>query len=229
MTEDAVFRRRLLVAGAGALVAVAGAKAMAPTKRLADSLGSLNLETDVPKQFGGWIAQPHQANMVINPQQQVLLKKIYSQILERTYRSADGYRIMLAIAYGGDQRDELSAHYPEGCYPSQGFKIRGTEVGSISFPGSELAVRRLDTALGAGRIEPVTYWAMVGEYAVLGGYNKRLTDLKYTLRGVIPDGLLFRVSSIDPAIQSAYRRQVEFVKELLSAVKPGPRKRLSGL
>jgi EpsI family protein len=226
--SDEFLRRRLLIAGGAALLAVGGAKALSPTQRLADTLGSLNLETDVPKQFDTWKAQPYQANMVINPQQQVLLKKIYSQILERTYRHADGYRVMLAIAYGGDQRDELSAHYPEGCYPSQGFKIRQTQQGSIPVPGGELAVRKLDTALGSSRPEPVTYWAMVGHYPVLGGYKKRFADLKYTLRGVIPDGLLFRVSSIDRDTEAAYRRQAEFAKSLLASVAAEPRKRLSG-
>jgi EpsI family protein len=226
--SDDLLRRRLLIAGGSALLAVGGAKAIAPTQRLAETLGTLNLEADVPQQFDDWKALPHQSNMVINPQQQVLLKKIYSQILERTYRHADGYRIMLAIAYGGDQRDELSAHLPEGCYPSQGFKIRGSQLGSIAVAGGELPVRKLDTALGNTRPEPVTYWAMVGLYPVLGGYKKRFADLKYTLRGVIPDGLLFRVSSIDRDTETAYRRQAEFAKSLLASVAPAPRKRLSG-
>ena len=38
----------------------------------------------------------------------------------------------------------------------------------------------------------------VGEKAVQGKVQKRLVELSYTLTGRIPDGLLFRVSSIDP-------------------------------
>lgn len=47
---------------------------------------------------------------VVNPQTQELLDKLYSQILTRTYVNAKGYRIMLSLAYGSDQRGALQAH-----------------------------------------------------------------------------------------------------------------------
>jgi EpsI family protein len=56
-------------------------------------------------------------------------------------------------------------------------------------------VRRLFTSKGS-REEPLTYWFTVGDRAVQG-WNARLVELSYTLTGQIPDGLLFRVSSID--------------------------------
>lgn len=227
--SDKLVRRRMAVALFGALLASASVKALTPTERLSYRLGKLDLENDVPKQFGDWSIEPRQVMSVVNPQQEVLLKELYSQILARTYRHKDGYRVMLAIAYGGDQRETLHAHYPEACYPAQGFKLRGEQVGQIDVAGGSVPVRRLDTALGHTRQEPVTYWVMVGEQAVLGGYKKKLVDLHYTMRGLIPDGLLFRVSSVDPDTQRAYARQEEFIKDLLAATRPEPRRRLAGL
>jgi len=222
-------RRRMAVALCGALLATAGVKALTPSVRLADQLGKLDLEADVPRQFGAWTAEREPVMSVVNPQQEVLLKQLYSQILSRVYVNKDGYRIMLTIAYGGDQRDSLEAHYPEVCYPAQGFKVRDEQVGRIDTLGGSLPVRRLDTALGDVRIEPVTYWVMVGEYPELGGLKNKFAGLRYTLYGRIPDGLLFRVSSIDADIQRAYASQEKFIVDLLAATSPAPRRRLSGL
>jgi len=47
--------------------------------------------------------------------------------------------------------------------------------------------------------------------------------------GQIPDGLLFRVSSIDENTPRAYAIQDQFIADLLKAVNDKDRKRLSGL
>ena len=47
--------------------------------------------------------------------------------------------------------------------------------------------------------------------------------------GRIPDGMLFRVSSIDGDQARAYRYQDQFVVQLLQSVSPTERERLSGL
>jgi len=50
-----------------------------------------------------------------------------------------------------------------------------------------------------------------------------------SLTGQVPDGLLFRVSSIDADAQRAWRRQGDFVRALLGACTPMARARLAGL
>jgi len=52
------------------------------------------------------------------------LDKLYSQILNRVYVNATGYRIMLLLAYGSDQHGSLQADKPEVCYPAQGFALQ---------------------------------------------------------------------------------------------------------
>lgn len=222
-------RMRLAVVLASSMVvaAVVGI-AVRPSNKAAASNPKYVLESVIPKQFGEWKEMPNQTVQVVNPQTKELLDKIYSQILTRTYANARGYRIMLSIAYGDDQRGELRAHRPEVCYPAQGFALHNNVEASIVTPFGNIAGRRLDTSLGARR-EPVTYWFTMGDKAVQSRLQQRLIEVRMGLTGQVPDGLLFRVSSIDGNPPHAYERQRAFVADLLKAVPARDRTRLSGL
>jgi len=106
--------------------------------------------------------------------------------------------------------------------------LHKNEPGELATKFGSIPVRRLFTTLGA-RQEPLTYWFTVGNTAVQSKLQKRLLDLRFGLTGVLPDGVLFRVSSIDPDQARAYRLQEQFVDQLLESVTPADRKRLSGL
>jgi EpsI family protein len=211
----------MCAASVGAIVARPGTKA-------ADLGPAISLETIVPKQFGDWREEPQRIVEVINPQTQEYLDKLYSQILTRTYVNAGGYRIMLSLAYGTDQRGGLQAHKPEFCYPAQGFTLHRNEASQLATPFGAIPAQRLFTSRGP-REEPVTYWFTVGDKAIQGKLQKRLVDLRYGLTGRIPDGMIFRVSSIDPDQVRANQLQDQFINQLLQAVSPAERKRLSGL
>ncbi len=204
-----------------------GAIVLRPEQRVAD-LSAISLDTMIPKQFGNWREEPQAGLQVVNPQTQALLDKLYSQILTRMYVNDQGYRVMLSLAYGSDQRGALQAHKPEVCYPAQGFTLHTTKAEPLTTPFGDIPAQRLYTTLGP-RQEPVTYWFTVGDEAVQGKLQKRLVDLRYGLTGQIPDGLLFRISSIDGDQKRAYQMQDQFVNQLLQATPPADRKRLSGL
>ncbi len=189
---------------------------------------SLSLEAIVPKAFGEWQELPEQSAQVINPQTQELLDKLYSQLLSRTYVNKDGYRIMLSMAYGDDQRGGLQAHRPEVCYPAQGFKLGKVEDGALQTAFGNIEVRRLTTALGA-RNEPVTYWLTVGDQVIQTNLQKRIAQIRLGLTGQIPDGLLFRISSIDNSSARAFAMQQKFAADMLASVPVPARKQLSGL
>lgn len=205
-----------------------GAYVARPNVRSADVGPKISLEAMIPKQFGNWTEEPQKLGQIVNPHTQELLDKLYSQILTRTYVHADGYRIMLSLAYGSDQRGSLQAHKPEVCYPAQGFKLHSTVTLPLLTHVGEIAAQRLFTSMGP-RKEPVTYWFTVGDKVVQGKMQKRLVDLAYGLTGRIPDGLLFRVSSIDENQGRANGYHDQFVSQLLKAVPPSDRVRLSGL
>lgn len=210
----------MFAAGIGAIVA-------RPGPRTAGLAPAFSLEAMIPKRFGDWREEPQRIVQVINPQVQEILDQTYSQLLTRNYVSADGYRIMLSIAYGADQRGPLRAHDPESCYPAQGFTLHRREASMLATPFGEIPVRRLFTSRGS-RVEPLTYWVRVGDKAV-HGWQSKLVELSYTLTGRIPDGLIFRVSSIDPDQGRASRFQHQFINQLLQSVTPAERRHLIGL
>lgn len=199
-----------------------------PEKKVADTGPAISLEAMIPKAFGDWREEPQRVAQVVNPQAAQLLDKIYSQILVRAYVNGEGYRIMISLAYGSDQRGELQAHKPEVCYPAHGFTVHKNEGSQLTTPFGTIALRRLFTTMGP-RQEPVSYWFAVGGTPVQGRLQKRLVDLKYGFTGRIPDGMLFRVSSIDPDQRRANQQQDHFINQLLQAISVSDRKRLSGL
>jgi EpsI family protein len=210
------------------VLASIGAVLARPTVKAADEEPPISLEQMIPKQFGDWREEPQRFMQVVNPQTQELLDKLYSQILTRVYINSEGYRIMLSLAYGSNQRGSLQAHKPEVCYPAQGFTIDKNQPGEFTSPFGGVPVRRLYGHLGA-RYEPVTYWFTVGDRAIQSGTQKKLVELRFGLTGRIPDGLLYRVSSIDRDETRAYKLQDQFTTQLLEAVTPADRRRLSGL
>ena len=202
--------------------------AMRPDAKAAAKGNAISLETLVPKRFADWTELPEQGAQVVNPQTQELLDRLYSQLLVRTYVNKEGYRIMLSMAYGDDQRGGLQAHRPEVCYPAQGFQVSKVEDGLLPTSYGSIDVRRLATSLGA-RQEPVTYWLTVGDQVIKNPLDKRIAEIRLGLTGQIPDGLLFRISSIDSDTARGFAMQQKFAAAMMSAVPAAARKQLSGL
>lgn len=221
-------RAALLLGGALLGTALAGAWLRPSGQRARAQPQRFVLEDLVPKRFADWAEVPSQVLQVVNPETQALLDKLYAQTLSRTYASASGYRIMLSLAYGDDQRGGLQAHKPESCYPAQGFALHSNEPSEIATPFGSIAGRRLQTSLRQRR-EPVTYWFTQGDTVVRNRFEARMIELKLALTGRIPDGLLFRVSSIDDQPARAFQWHDTFVADLLSTVPERDRVRLSGL
>lgn len=212
-----------------AAMCIASAAGLAARPEKATRTGStISLESAVPKVFGAWKALPEQTSLIVNPQAAEYLYGLYSQVLSRTYVDQNGYRVMLSVAYNDDNRGGLQTHRPEVCYPAQGFKVGALEDGRLPTPFGDIEVRRLMTNLGE-RVEPVTYWVTVGNEVVNNRLDKRLAEMKMALTGQVPDGLLFRVSSIDAESSRAYAVHQRFTADMMGAVPLGVRKQLSGL
>lgn len=226
-TMPPILRTGIVIA-ALMFVAAVLAYVLKPTIRLADLQPREKLETLLPQQFGEWRSVPTAHIVLADPRMTETLSRIYTETLSRTYVDTHGRQIMLSIAYGADQRDGMEMHYPEICYPAQGFQTRSISKGKLQTAFGPIQVKRLEMVLGQ-RNEPVTYWTMIGEHATLGGTGKKLSEMRYSLKGIIPDGLLFRVSSIGANPENAYRDHEEFIGALLAALSPESRKRLSGL
>ena len=222
-------RRRALVLLGGAAASVASAEVLRPTQRLSDTLGPLDLESTIPESFGTWRMDTTAPTAVVNPQVTAKLEQLYSEILTRTYLDVDsGYRVMLSIAYGSDQSEGLNVHDPAVCYPAQGFSVERRRTSAIAASVGSLSVQQLEARLGATRPEPVTYWMTIGEHVFLSGTGRKLAQMRYAFQDLIPDGLVFRVSSIDPEPRKAFDAHVLFIDSLLASIPAAKRSRICG-
>lgn len=198
-----------------------------PSSKLADTRPRVDLELMFPKRLGEWVVDERMPVQLVSPDTQAMLNKIYNQTLSRTYVNAAGDRIMLSVAYGGDQSDATRAHRPEVCYPAQGFQILTGTVGQLAMPGHFIPVRQLVASLGS-RNEPITYWITVGDRVAVSGTQQKLAQLAYTTKGVVPDGMLVRVSSIDNNNTKAFAMHQQFVSALAAGMAPSNRAQVMG-
>ncbi len=186
------------------------------------------LAETVPATFGEWKLAPDQASQIIDPATAELLKKIYRELLSRTYVNGEGYRIMLSMARSGNQIGIQQAHFPEVCYPAQGFTVGAVEDGELMTGYGPINVRRLTTNMRA-RYEPVTYWLTMGDQVVKTQWDKRMVQIRVALTGESPGGLLFRISSIDKDSKGAFAMQQKFAADMMQSIPPEARRKLGGL
>jgi EpsI family protein len=217
----ALFAALLLVSASGL------AHVARPTVHLAEQHAKVDLEGLFPKSFGDWRIDTNMPVTIVSPDVEAQLKSLYAQTVTRTYVGRRGERIMLSVAYGGDQSDATRAHRPDVCYPVQGFDILSNTDARIDVGQAELPVRHMLAKQGQ-RFEPVTFWFVVGEHVAVSGQQQKLAQLRYGVRGIIPDGMLVRVSSIDPNATTAYQVQARFIADMRAAMPQPARLRVFG-
>ncbi len=201
-----------------------------PQTRMADTGPKVVLEDMIPRQFGGWLLDNSIIPIEPAPDTQAQLGRIYEQTLSRAYVDHNGRQVMLSIAYGGDQRSKrMTVHRPEVCYAAQGFQIHDTYNDTIETQPGHLPVKRV-LAIQGVRVEPITYWITIGDQATIPGIRQKLIQLAFGFSGLVPDGMLIRVSSIgpNPPSASAYKTHEDFIHDLLAALSPEARVRVAG-
>jgi EpsI family protein len=222
--------RRLLaslVLGVAMAATSALTGALTPTRKVADTRDRFSLDALIPARFGNWTVDTSIAPLTPSETQKELIATLYDQTLARTYVNDAGERVMLSIAYGGDQSKQLQLHLPEVCYAAQGFDMLAERQGALATPYGSVPVKRLVARLSA-RNEPITYWVTVGDKAVMSGLGQKYQRFLYNLTGRIPDGMLVRVSTVEPDNEHAYRVQARFIDQMLDALPPKGRNRLLG-
>jgi EpsI family protein len=221
-------KRTTLILAALMLASSVFAIVLKPTQMLANSKPKADLNAMIPMSFTDWKVDNSIAPITANPEVQAKLDAIYHQVLERTYINGKGQRIMLSIAYGGDQSsDKTQVHRPEYCYGAQGFRLENAFENTLSTSHGNLPVRRL-LAVQGSRKEPITYWITIDDKIALPGLQRKILQLRYGLTGKVPDGMLVRVSSLDQDVDTAYRTQDDFVRDILAALSEADRIRLAG-
>lgn len=229
-----VNRIQIVLASIAVLGSAGLVKVLAPSELMARASTAPSLESIIPKKFGTWTLVPE-----ISPvkptdpeeyfQPDLLSAKVYSQEVGRGYTDGHGNIVMLLVAYGPVQNYRLKSHRPEICYTANGFRISDKTEATVNYRDAAKPIKMTRLiAQRETRLEPLSYWIRVGNDISNGVIDHQLSRLKYGLRGLIPDGALIRVSTINLPREASYKLQDQFIRDLLAAIPPAELKFFTG-
>ncbi len=212
----------LVLSCAAMLAAALLAYVVTPHRLMARTHDVFDIDAHIPHAFGDWSPLP--GVQAVRPPPDGLEAEIYNQEVSRAYVDKDGHAVMLMIAYGESQSDRLQLHHPEVCYTAQGFRVSRPVTSKFAWSASAppMALTRL-VATREDRIEPISYWMRIGYDVTNSNWARNALKLEYGLRGWIPDGALFRVSTVGVPADVSFKVQETFVRDLLNAVPPETR------
>ncbi len=217
---------------AGAMLATAGLSEWATPRRLMAVESPIPPLSDLlPLNFGAWRGEDASGHQLVAADVQAVLDHLYQQTLSRFYRHPRLGVTMLSVAYGGDQSDATRVHRPEVCYPAQGFVIGPLRRERLTLGNPphrrRLPISRVTAKLGS-RNEPITYWITVGYRVATRSLEQKAIQIRYGLTGVVPDGLLVRVSSLHRDSEEGWWMQNRFIDGLFMALSGHHRDRVFG-
>lgn len=221
--QRAVLSRRQTLIGGAFLAATITSLALIP-RRAENLLGTAKLDDLVPRQIGGW--RFNTASGLVLPPADQLRDKIYSQLLTRSYVREGQAPVMLLIAYSGAQDGTIQIHRPEICYPASGYRLTRVEPHTVPLaPGLTVPSRAIVAETDVRR-EQLIYWTRLGSHFPTRWSAQRMAVAAENFAGVIPDGVLVRVSSTGNGDQIPLLDG--FARDLFRAVGPRMRQVLLG-
>lgn len=217
--------RRAFFAGALCVGGAVAARQFKPHKYVS-LLQSAKLEDLVPRAFGAWTSEDVGDPLAINGPG-TLSSKLYNQLVTRAYSDGHGPPVLMLLAHGERQSDELQLHRPEICYPAFGYVLLKNEAASVPLGGTVLLPARRLLAKSPSNEESVIYWTRLGENFPVSFDEQRTARFKDTLAGIIPDGILCRFSTADNTA-AAWPRLNAFARSLVEATGQQGRRVLIG-
>ncbi len=225
MSGAGVMLRRSVIVCALLACASAGGLMATPHRTMARATV---LGKTVPSQFGDWKEMPNGlAQMALSVTDgERTEEQPYDEVVMRTYANGKGERVMLALAYAREQRQEVKIHRPEVCYVAQGYKLvdeQQVDMPQLGGMGGQGVHGQRLLMNSNNQTEAVSYWIRVGDFYPRGGLNTRMAILQHGFKGMVPDAILVRASSIlgQPGeAAGAYERQESFLAQLVQAMRP---------
>jgi EpsI family protein len=167
------------------------------TPHLVEVTDAPSLEDTVPRQFGDWRELPTPyAQVSLSTGLDPNMEQPYDQVVMRTYVNSKGEQVMLALAWGKRQRQEVKIHRPDLCYIAQGYEIASlapNTFNSIVSSGQLVSGKHM-VAMSRRGGEAVSYWMRIGSLFSESAVETRIQIAKAGLNGRIPDGILVRSS-----------------------------------
>lgn len=212
----AVMSRRSLIIGAAsgltALAAYAGTPRRTEHRLAKERLGEL-----VPAMIGPWTFRSS-AGVVVARADEAVPADGYDQVIARSYDAPDLPSVMLLVAYGSTQSGNLRLHRPETCYPAQGFSLSDFSDCNFGFAPNSLVEARRFTATRGDRIERLVYWTRIGDSFPRSTADEYRAILHSVLSGVVPDGVLVRVSTLTSDLPAADAAIDRFAGDLVRSL-----------
>lgn len=234
MTERAIepaaaaMSRRAVIAGGAMALAAGTAYAMRP--RPVEGVTAPRLGPLVPSAIGPWRHAGSVGLVVARAEdEEDGPADGYDQLVTRVYAAPGLPTIMLLLAYGAAQGGGLQLHRPETCYPGQGFVIRDFGDADLHFPDARASVRgRRFTAVRDERVERLIYWTRIADRFPKSTFEEYGAILASALAGGVADGLLVRMSTVEPDPLRADAALNGFAHGLVAAVPAAARRMLIG-
>ena len=194
------------------------------------------LAETVPSAFGEWKEVSSVAEQ-IDPARNAdepSMDRPYDDVLMRAYGNSRGDVVLLTLAYGRNQRQEVKIHRPDVCYTAQGFQL--VSRSQVSFPVTGVSGRQVEgmrmLVSAPGRTEAVSYWIRIGAVFTDNAWAIRYHIFQQGISGRAVDGMLVRASQIvsgtDAASPERYRLQERFLADLVRALPKSARRQLVG-
>ena len=216
--------RRALLIGTACVFSSGVAAALKPRQKISLLPVGKKLGDILPRKFGGWDSRDV-TDLYAPETPDSLAAQLYGETVARLFTDRQsGRQILMLMAHGESQSNELQLHRPEVCFPAFGFSLTASAPLQLQIgKGVALPARRLLAESNLQK-QTVVYWTRLGEYFPVSVTEQRLNRLTAAMHRYIPDGLLARFSMVETGSDSAFAEMCRFIPALLAEV---PKNRLS--
>lgn len=220
-------RRRDVIFGVMGVAALGAAEALKPRRKLRLLQGG-TIEQALPSRVGEWSSE--RSEDFIGPELSgSLTRALYSELVPRSYfNDRTGGGIALLAAYGDTQSDLLQLHRPEFCYPAVGFNLRLSRPEKLALGNGVVLPCRKVVAYTQERTENIMYWTRMGEALPQSAGEQRTTRIAQSIEGIVPDGILMRLSAVGDDSDVAFATLQQFIPAMLKAVPLAKRRAFIG-
>lgn len=180
----------------------------------------------IPDKVGGFTFDSESG--LVLPPSDALADRLYDSLVTRTYSNAAGQMVMLLVAYNNKQDGVLQIHRPEVCYPAGGYSLTSVDPIDVPITPTSALPAQIFGANSEARNEVVLYWTRVGERYPRRWLDQRWAVAEANLRGIVPDGVLARVSAISNDFGRTTPMLTGFIRDLHRASSPQMRGLLFG-
>ena len=211
--------RRAVLVGTACVLSSGVAAALKQRRKVSLLPVGKKLSDILPRYFDGWESRDV-SDLYAPETSDSLAARLYGETVARLFSNRpSGAQILMFMAHGESQSNELQLHRPEVCFPAFGFSLTASAPMQLQIgKGVVLPTRRLLAESNLQK-QAVVYWTRLGEYFPVSVTEQRLDRLAAALHRYIPDGVLARFSmAAEAGGESAVAEISRFIPALLAEV-----------